>query len=119
VRKSAYGLLTIINDILDFSKIEAGKLFIDNNPFKLNELAEETMDLLAVKAYEKNLEMLFSTDLQLRAFQRRRHPHTAGAGEPGGNAIKFTEAGEIFVQVRRAGDSYRLDGKNTLISSCR
>jgi signal transduction histidine kinase len=59
VKKSAYGLLEIINDILDFSKIEAGKLLIDNTLFKLDELIEETIDMLTLKAFEKKLEMLY------------------------------------------------------------
>ena len=58
VKKSAYGLLDIINDVLDFSKIEAGKLLIEKTLFRLDELVEETMDILTVKAYEKNLEMI-------------------------------------------------------------
>ena len=62
VKKSAYGLLDIINDILDLSKIEAGKLLIDHTIFKLDELVEDTIDILTVKAYEKNLEMLFRVD---------------------------------------------------------
>jgi signal transduction histidine kinase len=53
VKKSAYGLLDIINDVLDFSKIEAGKLLIEKTLFRLDELVEETMDILTVKAYEK------------------------------------------------------------------
>ena len=62
VKKSAYGLLEIINDILDFSKIEAGKLLIDNTLFKLDELIEETIDMLTLKAFEKKLEMLYLVD---------------------------------------------------------
>ena len=62
MKKSAYGLLEIINDILDFSKIEAGKLLIDNTPLRLDELVEETVDILTVKAFEKNLEMICHID---------------------------------------------------------
>ncbi len=53
MKKSANGLLDIINDILDFSKLEAGKLQIDHVPFRLDELVEETVDILMVKAFEK------------------------------------------------------------------
>lgn len=112
VRKSAYGLLNIINDILDFSKIEAGKLFIDYTHFKLNELVEEAVDLLSVKAHEKKLEMLFWLDPQLPSLFN---------GDPVrirqilvnllGNAVKFTERGEIFVGVKRAGEVYWKDDK--------
>lgn len=112
VRKSAYNLLTIINDILDFSKIEAGKLFIDEVELDLNELVEETVDLLNVKAFEKKLEMLLWFNPQIpRQF----------VGDPVrirqilvnliGNAIKFTEKGEIFVSVDKAGEIYKKDGK--------
>src|SRR6185437_7043553 len=62
VKKSAYGLLEIINDILDFSKIEAGKLLIDHVSFKLDELIEEAIDMLTLKAFEKKLEMLYRVD---------------------------------------------------------
>src|SRR5207248_8617055 len=65
VKKSAYGLLEIINDILDFSKIEAGKLLIDETSFKLNELVEETVDILSIKAQEKGLELVCYIDPQL------------------------------------------------------
>ena len=112
VRKSAYGLLTLINDILDFSKIEAGKLSIDDTSFNLNELVEEIVDLLSVKAYEKKLEMLFWLDPQL--------PSTF-IGDPVrirqvlvnllGNAIKFTEKGEIFVGVKKTGTLFEKAGK--------
>ncbi len=112
VRKSAYGLLTIINDILDFSKIEAGKLFIDASPFNLHALVEETVDLLTVKAYEKTLEMLLWADPLLPAcFNGDATRIRQVLVNLVGNAIKFTEAGEIFVRVSRAGDSYYRDGK--------
>jgi len=112
VRKSAYGLLTIINDILDFSKIEAGKLFIDHVPFKLNELVEETVDLLSVKAYEKKLEMLFWIDPQLPAlFNGDATRIRQILVNLMGNAIKFTETGEIFIRVHRTTDLYYRDEK--------
>ncbi|HSC38770.1 MAG TPA: response regulator, partial [Chitinophagaceae bacterium] len=112
VRKSAYGLLTIINDILDFSKLEAGKLFIDNSSFRLNELVEETVDLLAVKAYEKKLEMLFWTDPQLPAlFNGDATRIRQVLVNLLGNAIKFTETGEIFIRVNKTGNIYYRNDK--------
>ena len=112
VKKSAYGLLDIINDILDFSKIEAGKLHIDHVIFKLDELVEDTIDILTVKAYEKNLEMLFRVDQQLPS---------QFLGDPVrikqvlvnllGNAIKFTQEGEIFISINKAGDIYLKDDR--------
>ena len=115
VRKSAYGLLEIINDILDFSKIEAGKLIIDHTLFKLDELIEETIDILTVKSFEKKLEMLYWVDHSIPSQL---------IGDPVrirqimvnllGNAIKFTKEGEIFVSVHRDGDIYWKDDKKFL-----
>ncbi|HVM87442.1 MAG TPA: response regulator [Puia sp.] len=107
VKKSAHGLLEIINDILDFSKIEAGKLEIENTLFKLDELVEETIDLLTVKAYEKKLETLFKVDPTIPS---------QFYGDPVrirqiivnllGNAIKFTSEGEIFVNIKKGSGPY-------------
>ena len=115
VKKSAFGLLEIINDILDFSKIEAGKLFIDHVLFKLDELVEETIDILTVKAYEKKLEMLYKVDPAIPS---------QFFGDPVrirqiivnllGNAIKFTQEGEIFVFIEKAGDFYMQNEKKYL-----
>lgn len=101
VSKSAYSLLNIINDILDFSKIEAGKLLIEDTSFRLNELVEETVDILSIKAMEKGLELVCSIDPRLPSQLK---------GDPVrikqvlinliGNAIKFTSQGEVFVNVQ-------------------
>ncbi len=115
VKKSAYGLLEIINDILDFSRIEAGKLIIDNTLFKLDELVEETIDILTLKAFEKKLEMLYRVDHDIPSQL---------LGDPVrirqiivnllGNAIKFTREGEIYVSIRRQGEAYQHEGKKYL-----
>ena len=115
VRKSAYNLLEIINDILDFSKLEAGKLQIDNVSFTLDELVEETVDLLTVKAFEKDLEMIYHVDPGMPS---------QVIGDPVrmrqvlinllGNAIKFTRQGEIFVALKKAGEVYEKDGRKYL-----
>lgn len=115
VKRSAYGLLEIINDILDFSKIEAGKLFIESTLFKLDELIEETIDILTVKAYEKKLEMLYRVEPTLPS---------QFLGDPVrirqiivnllGNAIKFTQEGEILVSIEKAGDMYYREDKKFL-----
>lgn len=112
VKKSAYGLLDIINDILDFSKLEAGKLEIDNTSFRIDELVEETIDILTVKAFEKKLEMVCHIDPLLPS---------RVSGDPVrirqifvnllGNAIKFTQKGEIFVSLKKAGNMYVKDNK--------
>ncbi|MBL7696743.1 MAG: response regulator [Chitinophagaceae bacterium] len=107
VRKSAYGLLDIINDILDFSKIEAGKMFIDNTTIRLDELVEETVDILTVKAFEKNLEMICHIDPTLPS-QFNGDPVRIRQVLVNliGNAIKFTQQGEIVVSAVPAGEIY-------------
>ncbi len=101
-RSSADALLSVINDILDFSKIEAGKLDIDAVGFSLRETLETTLKTVAVKAHHKGLELLCDVRPQVP---------DALIGDPGrlrqvlvnliGNAIKFTETGEVVVGVER------------------
>jgi PAS domain S-box-containing protein len=115
VKKSAYGLLEIINDILDFSRIEAGKLSIDSTLFKLDELVEETIDILTLKAFEKKLEMLYRVDPDIPSQL---------VGDPVrirqiivnllGNAIKFTKEGEIYVSIRKQGEVFENNGRQFL-----
>ena len=100
VRRSGDHLLMIINDILDFSKIEAGKMQLEIIDFDLRTAVDETMDLLAERAFSKgvNLACLFHADVP-----------NALRGDPGrlrqillnliSNAIKFTEQGEVVVTV--------------------
>ena len=59
---SSESLLTIINDILDFSKIEAGKMELDQRPFDLRACIEESLDLLAPRALEKKLDLVYEAD---------------------------------------------------------
>ena len=100
VKSSADSLLLIINEILDFSKIEAGKLELIPHAFPLRESLGETMKVLALRAHEKNLELLWRTAKEIPDWL---------VGDAGrirqilvnltGNAIKFTERGEVSVTV--------------------
>jgi signal transduction histidine kinase/ligand-binding sensor domain-containing protein/DNA-binding response OmpR family regulator len=112
VHRSGYNLLGIINDILDYSKMEAGKLTIENTAFKLCQLVEQTVDTLAIKAFEKKLELICETDPSLPV---------QVMGDPGriqqilvnllGNAIKFTEKGEVVVALERGSVIQGSDGR--------
>ena len=100
VRESADALLTVINDILDFSKIEAGKMELEILDFDLAGLVDNFSDILHIRAQEKGLELVCSVEPAVpRCLQ----------GDPGrirqiltnlvGNAVKFTERGEIAIRV--------------------
>ncbi len=100
VKFSADGLLRVINDILDFSKIEAGKLDLDPVGFSLRERLGETMRALSLAAHEKGLELTFRVAPEvpnelIGDLGRLRQVIVNLAG----NAIKFTEQGEIAVEV--------------------
>jgi signal transduction histidine kinase/DNA-binding response OmpR family regulator len=102
VRSSAESLLTVINDILDFSKIEAGKLDLLPTDFRLRDCVADAMKLLAFKAHRKGLELAFSIsqdspDLLLGDPDRLRQVIVNLVG----NAIKFTEKGEVVVEVSK------------------
>ncbi len=98
VKSSADSLLTIINDILDFSKIEAGKLQIEKISYDLQRVVSDTLKTIVLKAHEKGLELIVDILPGVPNFV---------LGDPGrlrqvltnlvGNAIKFTEQGEITV----------------------
>ena len=101
VRSSAESLLTIINDILDFSKIEAGKLDLVPTELRLRDVIAEVMKLLALRAREKGLDLLFEVDSSVPDLLQ---------GDPDrlrqilmnliGNAIKFTSRGQVVLAVR-------------------
>ncbi|MBF0437067.1 MAG: PAS domain S-box protein [Magnetococcales bacterium] len=100
--KSAELQLAVINDILDFSKIEAGRLELEEMPFVLNEVVEETAAMLADRAHGKGLELAvyiqpeLPTRLTGDSLRLRQILINLIA-----NAIKFTETGEVVVEVKR------------------
>jgi CheY-like chemotaxis protein/HPt (histidine-containing phosphotransfer) domain-containing protein len=107
-RTSADALLTIINDILDFSKIESGKLELDHHPFELHACIEEVMDLLASKAAEKNLDLAYLVDdaipkILVSDVTRLRQILVNLIG----NAVKFTNQGEVVIEVTSSGRTVR------------
>ncbi len=105
-RGSGEALLAIINDILDFSKVEAGRLEIEIIPFDLRQVIEDVVELLADSAHSKGLELTYVI---------HHGVPTSMLGDPGrlrqvltnllGNAIKFTEHGEVAVRVTTAEDA--------------
>ncbi len=100
VKSSAEALLTIVNDILDFSKIEAGKIEFESLPFSIQDTVFEAVRVLAVGAHKKGLELVADVRPEVPA---------RIVGDPTrlrqviinllGNAIKFTEQGEVVLKV--------------------
>jgi CheY-like chemotaxis protein len=112
VKSSSEALMRVINDILDYSKIEAGKLDLERVEFKLRDVLEDTLKTLALRAHRKGLEVTceIGADVPARV-----------TGDPGrlrqvivnlvGNAIKFTERGEVVVRAQlrdQSADGYQL-----------
>ena len=102
LRNSGESLLALLNDILDFSKIEAGKLEMEELDFDLRTLLDGITSMLALRADEKGLELICSVEPDVPSHLR---------GDPGrlrqvlinlaGNAVKFTEEGEVLIRVTR------------------
>lgn len=106
IQLSADCLLTLVNDILDFSKIEARKLELEVTDFDLRQSLEDVLELISVKAHEKNLELNLQIMDDVPCFLK---------GDPGrlrqilfnlsGNSVKFTEEGEVTVTVTRESET--------------
>lgn len=100
IQSSTDGLLAVINDLLDFSKVEAGKLDLEEIDFDLTDLLHSSLQVLAVGAHKKHLELTCDIDPDV--------PESMN-GDPGrlrqvimnlvGNAIKFTQQGEVNLRV--------------------
>jgi PAS domain S-box-containing protein len=100
IRNSSDALLTIINEILDFSKVESGQFELEHQPFDLRTCIEDALDLLAHRAAEKGLDLVYIID--------SKAPDTIYGDVTRlrqiiinllNNAIKFTETGEVVVSV--------------------
>jgi signal transduction histidine kinase/CheY-like chemotaxis protein len=105
IRSSSDALLTLINELLDFSKIESGKLDVEDQPFDLVKCAEESVDLLAVRATEKRLELLSEIDPALPRWvcgdvTRLRQILVNLLA----NAVKFTDSGEVVLSIQPLSD---------------
>lgn len=101
VKMSGDSLLTVINDILDFSKIEAGKIDIESIDFNLRDSLESTLKTVALRADEKGLELLCEVAPEVPEMVRGDSSRLRQIViNLVGNAIKFTEKGEIAVKVQ-------------------
>ncbi len=108
IRHSGDALLTLINEILDFSKIESGKLELEMRPFDLFECIDDTMDMFALQAAEKGVELAYITGentprMVVGSITRVRQILVNLLG----NALKFTDAGEVVLSV----ETKRCQGK--------
>jgi signal transduction histidine kinase/DNA-binding response OmpR family regulator len=106
IRDSGDALLTIINDILDFSKIEAGKMELEEQPFDLRDCVESSLDLMKVKAAEKEIELAYLVEEGVPSaiigdVTRLRQIMINLIN----NALKFTEEGEVVLTVRSKGST--------------
>ncbi|WP_158284207.1 transporter substrate-binding domain-containing protein [Azospirillum sp. TSO22-1] len=113
IRQSAQSLLGILNDVLDFSKVEAGHLELEHTAFSLDEVLRHIAVIVSANAHDKGIETVFAVD--------RDVPH-ALLGDPmrleqvlinlAGNAVKFTETGEVIVSVRKRSE----DGNGVMLA---
>lgn len=113
-RSAGENLLSIINDILDYSKVEAGMLQVENIPFNIIEVVEKTCEIFAHRAHDKGLELAvrLSPTLPVEVCGdplRVRQVLTNLIG----NAVKFTETGEIFVDVAYRDGALHISVRDT------
>lgn len=108
VQESGESLLAVINDILDFSKIEAGRFDLDQAPFHLRENLGDTMKSLAVRAHHKRLELAFHLSPEVPdTIVGDRYRLRQIIVNLVGNAIKFTDEGEVVLDVNVESQSKR------------
>lgn len=114
-QSAAQSLLDIINDILDFSKVESGKMTLNPHPFELDLLTEELSVMLSANLSHQKTELIFSIDPHIPrkligdALRLRQVLLNLA-----GNAVKFTEQGEVLVEIKQTKQS---EGRSTLLFS--
>jgi signal transduction histidine kinase/ActR/RegA family two-component response regulator len=104
-RRNSRSLLALLNDVLDVSKVEAGELHLECVPFRLGELLQEVVEIMQVRAHQKGLKLSYHVGPPV---------NMALVGDPErlkqvmlnlvGNAVKFTDRGEIIIRVERQPD---------------
>ena len=102
IKSSGQHLLGIINEILDFSKIEAGKLTVESVEFDLDKVLENVSNLIAEKAEEKGLELIFDIEPSVVSTRLRGDPLRLGQILINfcNNAVKFTEKGDVVIRAQ-------------------
>jgi PAS domain S-box-containing protein len=117
IRQSGDSLLTVINDILDFSKIESGRIDLENEEFALRECVEGALDLLAPRAAEKAIDLLYEiaggVPAMVRGDSTRLRQILVNLL---GNAVKFTECGEVVLSVR--AEPCAAEGESARVRLC-
>ncbi|NCC50151.1 MAG: response regulator [Spartobacteria bacterium] len=119
IQSSGQALLALINDILDFSKIEAGKLEVETLDFDLLKLLDDFSDTLSMRAHEKELELVCDVapgvPTALRGDPARLRQILTNLA---GNAVKFTERGEVVVRVSLGNDTRDAGDKDPSTGVC-
>ena len=107
IHQSGTALLGIIDDILDFSKMEVGKLKVETTPFSIRDVIEDVVETLAERAHSKGLQLMADipaqADMAVLGDAKRLRQVLVNLV---GNAVKFTERGEVRVAVRRSPDDF-------------
>jgi CheY-like chemotaxis protein/HPt (histidine-containing phosphotransfer) domain-containing protein len=119
IRQSGEGLLVVINDILDYSKIESGNMDLEWLPFELQETLESSIELLALKAQEKKLDLLYLIEPDVPPWiygdlARLRQVLVNLIS----NALKFTDQGEVFVSVRNSRETAKGGPRSVMLEVC-
>ena len=119
IRQSGEGLLVVINDILDYSKIESGNMDLEWLPFDLQETLESSIELLALKAQEKKLDLVYLIEPDVPTWiygdlARLRQVLVNLIS----NALKFTDQGEVFVSVRNSRETAKGGPRTLMLEMC-